>query len=180
MLFHPKPSSLSPAWLFLFYKLMKEIQLTQGKVALVDDEDFEYLNQWKWYANNLCGKFYAVRSKRINKKYAGYLLMHRVIMNPIKGFVVDHCNGDTLNNTKSNLRVCTYSQNRMNSVKTVYNKSGHKGVCWHKTGNKWVSKIEINKTVHYLGLFYDLKEAAKAYNEAAIKFHGEFAKLNVI
>ena len=53
-------------------------------------------------------------------------------------------------------------------------------MCWHKTGNKWVSKIEINKTVHYLGLFYDLKEAAKAYNEAAIKFHGEFAKLNVI
>jgi hypothetical protein len=170
-----------PLWAFLIIiKMAKEIKLTQGKVAIVDDEDFEYLNQWKWYANNLCGKFYAVRNNWENKKFISQLLMHRHIMNPTKGLVVDHCNGDTLNNTKSNLRVCTYSQNRMNSVKTIYNKSGYKGVCWHKTGNKWVSKIEINKTVHYLGLFSDLKEAAKAYNDAAIKFYGEFAKLNII
>ena len=159
---------------------MKEIQLTQGKVALVDDNMYDYLNQWKWYASKLGGKFYARRSVRINKKYAGYLLMHRFIMNPDIGLVVDHQNGNTLDNRKCNIRICTYSENRMNSVKTIYNKSGYKGVCWHKTGNKWVSKIEINKTVHYLGLFSDLKEAAKAYNDAAIKLYGEFAKLNII
>jgi hypothetical protein len=159
---------------------MKEIQLTQGKVALVDDDIYEYLNQWKWYASKLSGKFYARRSVRINKKYAGYLLMHRFIMNPDIGLVVDHQNGNTLDNRKCNIRICTYSENRMNSVKTIYNKSGYKGVHWHKLGKKWVSTIEINKTKHYLGLFCEIKEAAKAYNNAAIKFHGEFAKLNKI
>jgi hypothetical protein len=159
---------------------MKEIQLTQGKVTLVDDDDFEYLNQWKWYVNNLSGKFYVIRNHRENKKFVAQLLMHRFIMNPSKGLVVDHLNGDTLDNRKCNLRVCTYSQNRMNSTKTIYNKSGYKGVYWHKLGKKWVSTIELNKTKHYLGLFYDIKEAAKAYNDAAIKFYGEFAKLNKI
>lgn len=159
---------------------MKEIQLTQGKVALVDDEDFEYLNQWKWYANKLNVKFYARRNVRINKKNAGYLLMHRFIMNPDIGLVVDHINGNTLDNRKCNLRICTYSGNRWNSFKTIDNKSGYKGVHWHKLGKKWKATIEINKTKHYLGLFHNIKQAAKAYNEAAIKFHGEFAKLNEI
>lgn len=176
----PCPNRCLPIGAFFILLIMKEIQLTQGKVALVDDEDFKYLNQWKWYVNNLCGKFYAVRNHWENKKFVGQLLMHRFIMNPSKGLVVDHYNGNTLDNRKCNLRVCTYSQNRMNSVKTIYNKSGYKGVHWHKLGKKWVAKIELNKTKHYLGLFYDIKEAAKAYNDAAIKFYGEFAKLNKI
>jgi hypothetical protein len=157
--------------------MAKEIKLTQGKVAIVDDEDFEYLNQWKWFANKFRGKFYAVRSFRTNKKCSS-ILMHRIIMNPIKGYVIDHIDGITLNNLKNNLRICTHGENLRNQKMSVKNKSGFKGVYWHKLGKKWAVSINIDKKILYLGLFTDLKEAAKTYNSAALKYHGEFAKLN--
>lgn len=160
--------------------MAKEIQLTQGQVAIVDDEDFDYLNQFKWYANNMSGKFYAVRGLRINKKIAACLLMHRVIMNPEKGMVVDHLDRNPLNNQKSNLRICTQGENSRNRNFNINNKSGFKGVHWHKAGKKWISRININKEILYLGLFTDVKEAAKTYNEAALKYHGKFANINKI
>ena len=181
MLFHPKPSSLSPAWFFLFYKLMKEIQLTQGKVALVDDEDFEYLNQWKWYVNKWNSGFYAVRNVRINKKYVGYVSMHRLLTNnEDKILITDHINGNTLDNRKSNLRICNYSQNNSNRKIHINNKCGYKGVRFIIKSNKYQAGIWHNKKFYYLGLFTDPAQAGKAYNEAAIKYHGAFAKLNII
>lgn len=171
---------LPPLGIFILTQMPKEIQLTQGKVALVDDEDFDYLNQWKWYANNLKGKFYAVRSESINKKYTGCLLMHRVIMNPTKGLVVDHINGDTLNNQKNNLRNCTHADNIKNQKLSISNKTGFRGVSWHKNNKVYESRIRSNNISYYIGSFNNPIDAAKAYNEAAIKFHGEFANLNKI
>jgi hypothetical protein len=159
--------------------MAKEIQLTQGKVAIVDDADYEYLNKWKWFVNKFRGKFYAVRTSRANKK-CSCILMHREIMNPKKGFVIDHIDGFTLNNLRDNLRICTHGENLRNQKLSVKNKSGFKGVHWHKLGKKWVSSINIDRKILYLGLFIDAKEAAKKYNDAALKYHGEFAHLNKI
>ena len=160
--------------------MAKEIQLTKGKVAIVDDEDFEYLNQWKWYAhktNTL--NFYAERSMRINGKKT-FILMHRVIMNTDKHLVVDHINGNGLDNTKLNLRNCTNSENIRNRKISSNNTSGYKGFHYNIRDNMWRSTIRINNKRLHIGNFIDITDAAKAYNEAAIKFHGEFARLNEI
>jgi hypothetical protein len=161
---------------------MKEIQLTQGKVALVDDEDFEYLNQFKWYANEWKrGKLYAVRNVRKNKKYIGYESMHRLLTkNNDKKLVTDHINGNTLDNRKSNLRICTISENSKNRKISINNKSGFKGVKYIEKLNKYRAEIYNNKKCYSLGYYIDPIDAARAYNNAAQKYHGEFAQLNVI
>ena len=160
---------------------MKEIQLTQGKVALVDDDMYEYLNQWKWFANNQCGKFYA-RTNIPNKNgKRGSMLMHRLILNILNSKLqIDHLNHITLDNRKCNLRVCTQSENLQNCNIYNNNTSGFKGVTYNKTNKKWQASIGVNKAKLYIGSFTDLKEAARAYNNAAQKYHGEFANLNKI
>jgi hypothetical protein len=160
---------------------MKEIQLTQGKVALVDDDMYEYLNQWKWYANKLGNNFYAVRNLRINKKYVCSILMHRLVANNNSKMHTDHLNGNSLDNRKENLRICNTSENLMNQKKAVNNKSGYKGVGkYDNNKSKFRSTISYNGKSINLGYYKTIKEAAKAYNEAAIKYHGEFANLNKI
>ncbi len=160
---------------------MKEIQLTQGKVALVDDDMFDYLNQWKWQANQKQNKrFYAYRGKKIDGKYT-MIYLHRFILNLTdKKILVDHINMNPLDNRKENLRICTYSQNQMNKIVQKNNISGYKGVHFDKRTNKFFSYLTLNKKRYWLGYFIDPIDAAKAYNKAAIKFHGEFAKLNEI
>ena len=165
---------------FFILQFMKEIQLTQGKVALVDDEDFEYLNQWKWYANNMKGNFYATKAITVSKCKQKIISMHRLIMKPEKGYVIDHIDGNSLNNQKNNLRICTHAENMRNSKIYSNNTSGFKGVYWHKQTAKWMAYISYNNKITHLGLFINPKDAARAYNEAAIKFHVEFAKLNEI
>ena len=166
---------------FYFIKMAKEIQLTQGKVALVDDDMYEYLNQWKWYVQKWNIGYYAVRNIRVNKKYSGYVSMHRLITNNYdKNLITDHINGNTLDNHKWNLRICTYSDNNKNRNIAKNNLSGYKGVSYINQLNKYKAQIGINKKTIYLGLFIDPIDAARAYNEAAIKFHGEFANLNKI
>jgi hypothetical protein len=148
---------------------MKQIPLTQGKFAIVDDEDFDWLNKWKWCVNNE-----NVVHRKSNYKI---ITMHKLIMNPPKGMQVDHKSGNRLDNRRSNLRICTGSQNCMNrNYKS--NSSGYKGV--RKWYRRWQSRIEINGKKINLGMFSTPIKAAKAYNEAAIKYHGEFAKLNQI
>lgn len=165
---------------FFILQLMKEIQLTQGKVALVDDEMYEYLNQFKWYANNMHGKFYAVRNHRENKGKQIKIPMHRLIIKPDKYMVIDHLDGNSLNNQKNNLRICNHIQNSMNRIIYINNKSGFKGVYWNKPSAKWMAYISFGNKMLYLGLFINPKDAARAYNNAAIKYHGEFANLNKI
>jgi hypothetical protein len=161
--------------------MAKEIQLTQGKVAIVDDEDFEYLNQFKWFASKQKNdKFYVGRNIPVSNKKQSKIWIHRFIMNPEKSMVIDHLDGDPLNNQKKNLRICTHSENMRNRNLYVNNTSGFKGVYWHKTTKKWMSYIRINKKSLYLGIYTCPIDAARAYNEAALKYHGEFAHINKI
>lgn len=159
--------------------MVKEIQLTLGKVALVDDEDYEFLNQWKWYAHKGYGEhWYAVRKHTVNGKQV-MIRMHYEILKTPKGMESDHKDGNGLNNQRYNLRVCTRAENQHNQKGYLETKtSAFKGVSWHKKGNSWRAQIGLsNKRIH-LGSFATELEAALAYNEAAKKYFGEFARLN--
>jgi len=160
---------------------MKEIKLTQGKAALVDDDMFDYLNQWKW--RYLKGKHertgYAVRNEgnRHNRKM---IRMHVVIMKPPPGMEIDHVDLNGCNNQRYNLRICTHSQNQMNINKRRDNTSGYKGVTWNKWHHSWYAFIRINGRRISLGYFYDPKDAARAYDCKAIELFGESARINDI
>lgn len=158
---------------------MKEIQLTQGKVALVDDADFDWLNQWKWYARKEKHTFYAVRGQFTNGNLK-IIRMHRLITGAPDGSIADHRDGNGLNNQRFNLRVCTPAENTRNRRITPNKTSGFKGVYWHRQDCKWVAKIKVNGKNISLGSFTDLQDAVKTYNEAAIKYHGDFACLNAL
>jgi hypothetical protein len=159
-----------------FILAMIEIELSKGKVTIVDDDcPIEILHE-KWH---YLKKGYAYRTKYINgKKYATY--MHREIMGAPNKIQVDHINGDKLDNRKENLRLCTASENAMNKNKAINNTSGFKGVYFQKATLKFMARISFNNKMLYLGLFESAKEAAITYNEAAVKYHGEFANLNKI
>lgn len=156
---------------------MKTIELTRGKVAIVDDADFEYLNQWNWYASKAKKGFYAQHTQGIFP-FKKRVYMHRLIMNAPDGFDVDHINGNELDNRRSNLRLCNRSENMGNIKKHSDNTSGYKGVYWRTDKNKWCAVIKINYKTKYLGYFVDVKEAARAYDIAAKNYFGKFANLN--
>ncbi|MEE8382187.1 MAG: AP2 domain-containing protein [Thermodesulfobacteriota bacterium] len=158
---------------------MKEIKLTQGKVVIVDDEDFELLNKWKWRFDY---KGYAIRSVNFSDGTKGSLYMHRLLLGIQKGDrrQSDHIDGNGLNNQKTNLRACSSSENLCNRGIPKNNTSGYKGVKWHKGEQKWAAAIKKNGKYISLGYYNDKKEAAKIYNEAAIEHHGDFAFLNAI
>lgn len=152
---------------------MKRIPLGKsGKFALVDDEDYDYLSQFKWYYQN----GYAVG--RAGEPPIGKIRcqgMHRYIMQAKKGQNIDHKDRDGLNNQKSNLRFATYSQNSMNRP-AQYTESGYKGVCW--TSGRWVTQVYIRRKVIHRSRHTDLMEAVKTYDEVAKRVFGEFALLN--
>lgn len=146
-----------------------EIALTQGKVTLVDLEDFTLLSQFKWHLSNVG---YACRSYKNKKCY-----MHRLITNAPDGMDVDHINGNKLDNRRSNLRVVTRSQNMAN-LKSARSKSGYKGVVWNAALKKWQAQIKVNYKNHSLGYFITAIEAANAYDAAALAHFGNCASLN--
>ncbi len=155
---------------------MKTIPLTKGLVTLVDDADFEFLNQWKWHAmhagNN--GKFYAVR--RDTKPPRRYLYMHRVILDAPESVEVDHWDRDGLNNQRGNLRPSTHQQNLCNRAKDQDNRSGFKGVTRLNDCNRWAAHCSGT----YVGLFPTAELAAQAYDRAATQRFGEFARTNAM
>jgi hypothetical protein len=161
---------------------MKEIKLTQVKVALVDDEDFEYLNQFKWAAHKSGKTFYADAHERGNHDHI--IKMHRLIMNTPSHLEVDHIDHNGLNNQKVNLRNCTRSENIRNSPIQKNNVNGYTGVYIRNRKNKKKTKVTIhaviyhNKKGHYLGNYKTKIEAAIAYDKKAKEFFGEFARLN--
>jgi hypothetical protein len=158
---------------------MREILLTQGQVAYVDDEDYEGLSRWQWYAMETNGIWYAMRTEKLPVKRT--ICMHTSVMKTPDGLEVDHEDGNGLNNQRYNLRVATHTQNLWNTGVRRSNTSGYKGVSWHQHTGKWRSEIRIGGGQRlYLGVFEDITDAARAYNEAALLHHGEFARLNRI
>ncbi len=169
------------------------IKLTQNKYAVVDDENYQWLNQYKWRIQDNHTTYYARRNiiiqnpnkqKNIKRKRK-IIYMHRIILEKKlgrqleKSEFTDHINGDGLDNRECNLRLCTSQQNKMNQKKTR-GSSMYKGVRWVKRDKKWRTTIQFNKKKIHLGIFQDEAEAALAYNEAALKYFGEFARLNII
>lgn len=157
---------------------MKEIRLTQGKVTLVDDRNFGWLNQWKWYFHHTG---YAVRNQWNSVTKKRYMIfMHRLILNTPKGFEADHINQNKLDNQRSNLRIATHSQNQSNGDAYQNNTSGYKGVHWDKKAKKWDARIQVTGKRIRLGAYEKKWVAALAYNIAAIGYRGKFARLNVL
>ena len=107
-------------------------------------------------------------------------IMHRLLINTPNGMEIDHIDNNGLNNQKSNLRIVTHHQNIMNKSKRKNGSSIFRGVGWCKAANKWQARISLNKKEHYIGIFKNEKDAAKAYNERAIELFGEYANLNEV
>lgn len=161
--------------------MTKEIELTKGYKALVNDEDFEYLSQFKWSTDPLG---YAIRYKLVNKKIVR-IRMHRVILERVLERPLtsdeepDHIDHNPRNNTRQNLRVSTHQQNMRNRTKVkTPTASRFKGVYRSKGAKKWSAYIKINGKLHFLGQFDNEELAAKAYDAAAREHFGEFANLN--
>lgn len=159
---------------------MKYITLTQNKQAVVDDADYEWLNQWKWYYHSTG---YAMRMEHTpmvkGKRTSKLVRMHRQIMEFPDGKEVDHEDLNGLNNQRSNLRIASHQQNMFNRRKQSNNKSGFIGVSWSKVMNKWYACIDLgHRKSKSLGFYDTPKEAALAYNIAAKELRGEFARLN--
>lgn len=163
---------------------MKKIDIRGNYITLVDDEDYEYLNQWKWGLDN---GGYVARSthlstsenSRQNKRY----FMHKVINQTPIGFQTDHINGNKLDNRRVNLRNATKSQNQANTRIYKNNKTGFKGVIFSRAKDKtkpYQAQIKYHKKNIFLGCFKTAEEAAYAYNNEAMKLHGEFARLNIL
>lgn len=156
---------------------MKEIQLTQGKVALVDDEDFEELNRFKWTAFKARKKYYVIRRDGEGKGF----LIHREILKITDAKIeVDHIDGNTLNNTRANLRPVNKSQNMCNRTGVAsHNTSGFRGVVYDKVNKNWISKLGFRGKSIHMGRFDTPEEAAKAFDKKAKELFGEFCgKLN--
>jgi hypothetical protein len=160
--------------------MSKTIPLTQGKYAIVDDEDYEAVNKYKWFAQLRSGGWYAARCGDWRERPRKCFHMHRVIMDAPDELFVDHWNHDGLDNRRSNLRVCTWGQNQDNKGKQKGQfTSQFKGVWWSRNERKWRAAICDNAGGRkYLGYFALERDAALAYNEAATRIHGEFAYLN--
>jgi len=154
------------------------IKLTRGKYAIVDAKDFIKLYIFKWYAKKSFDTFYAVRTAFENGKKR-HISMHRQIMNPPKDKCIDHENQNGLDNRRTNLREASKAENNRNRRKIAGRGSSiYKGVMWYKDRRKWYASIEVNGQKIFLGYFDSDIDAAKAYDQAAILYHGEFASLN--
>lgn len=157
---------------------MKEIQLTKGYVALVDDADYEWLNQWKWHIISTHNGRH-IAAKRTEWPIIKSVYMHRAILGLThQDDICDHIDGNPLNNQRHNLRVCNKNQNAQNSRPNKGKE--HKGVSFFSRDSVWVARITVDNKCLFLGRFNTKRQALMAYNDAAIKYHGEFAWLNPI
>ena len=157
---------------------MKLIDISSPKYpnafAMVDDADFDWLNQWKWCLN---AQLYVIKSAGIKNKK---IRMHRLILNPPIGMFCDHIDGNKRNNQRNNLRICSISENGMNSKKRSNSESKFKGCRYNKINKNYNAEIKAKNKRIFLGCFKTEIDAALAYNEAAKKHFGEFARINII
>lgn len=159
---------------------MKQIPLTQGLFALVDDEDYDKVNKYKWYADKSFYTYYALRKLTVDGKRIA-ISMHRTIYGDFVGVHIDHKDGDGLNNQKSNLRFCNGTQNNANKRKAPRQfTSIYKGVHKHKkyTKRPWLALIRTKEGCQRIGCFADEADAARAYDKEAIRIFGEYARTN--
>ena len=160
---------------------MKQIGLTQGKYALVDDADFEWLNQWKWFAvRQRNGNWYAVRNSTWKNVKGRTIYMHRKILRlTVEDYhETDHKDHNGLNNQRENLRIATRMQNQYNQKPQIGKSSQYKGVRWHKRDRKWRAEIKLNKKTRWIGAYNSEIEAARSYDRVAKELFGEFAYTN--
>ncbi len=164
---------------------MKCINVTSkfGKV-LVDDKDYERVSKYRWWVVSIKTKRAIKPQLAVQTEINGKTVkLHRFILNPPKKMDVDHINGNTLDNRRSNLRICSRTQNLQNTDKYRRRKgttSKFKGVSWRSDSNNWRARIQINGVDKVLGSFQDEISAARAYNKAALTYFGEFAKINKV
>lgn len=160
---------------YLLTKFLIESSKYGNKEVIIDTEDWDRVKQRRWgiHFDPTIDNFYVLWHNS-NKEWTS---LHNFILN---NKWIDHINHNTLDNRKINLRICNNIQNKQNSRIYRNNTSGYKGVTWHKPSSKWISHITINKKYMHLGYFKDKIDAAKVYNEMAIKYFGEFAQLNQI
>lgn len=153
------------------------IPLTQGQYAIVDAVDYERISQWKWFADydKTCDIFYAKRRVNVNGKIS-HRRMHREVL-PCDAPQIDHRDGNGLNNRRSNLRPCTSAQNTYNTKSRLHGKSIFKGISPLERG-RWRATICVSYKKHHLGCYGTQEDAARAYDAAAKKYFGEFARLN--
>jgi hypothetical protein len=150
------------------------------KYSKVDPADYKRLRKYEWFTKKETNSFYTFRNGA-RKKAGGksIIYMHKIILEVPKGMVVDHINIDGMDNRSANLRPATRAQNSRNRKKFLKKcSSKYKGVYWHKDSLKWQARIIFEKKTIHLGTFNNEIDAAKAYDEAAKKYHGEFACLN--
>jgi len=166
---------------------MKQIELTQGQYALVDDADYDWLSKYKWYARERCcsENFDAIRNSKVKNGKRHLISMARQILGLKSGDKrqADHINHNTSDNRRENLRICTRQQNQMNRKPAKNKSSKFKGVSWLgeiRGIRKWHATIRINGRLKNLGRFSTEKSAAQAYNLAAKRYFGNFAYLNKI
>lgn len=154
---------------------MKHLEINlNSNIIKIDLEDLSLFEKYTWYIS----EGYAMSGGNPT------ILLHRLILGYFGDLNVDHINRDRLDNRKENLRICTACQNHMNKgkkthkISTAKKWSPYKGVRWHKNKNMWMTDITVNKKTHYIGLFHNEVEAAKAYDKKARELHKEFAYLN--
>lgn len=154
------------------------ITLSNGAICLVDAEWAEMLSGVTWGCSVKPWTSYAIHRERFGEGRRSFVLMHRLIADAQPGELVDHISGNGLDNRKANLRIVSALQNSMNRVRNLNSKSKYKGVTFDR--GKWQGQIKLHGKMHYLGRFDTEQEAAAAYNEAALRLFGVYAKLNQI
>lgn len=153
--------------------MSKRIFARNGEMIIVDDEDFEYLRQWRWYIN---AQGYAVGYKDWNKEKKSLVRMHRIINRTPSGLLTDHINGNKLDNRRNNLRNANRSQNACNS-RPRSNSTNHKGVSWDGKNKRWRVQIGLNGKNYVFGRYEEITDAIKVANKKRLELHGEFARI---
>lgn len=173
-------------WSVLLYRRLRYgytfrlIRMAQPRYAKVDPADYKRLREYEWFSIKGTRNFYAVRRvKGTNGTRFAMTYMHRELIEFPDGMLIDHVNQNSMDNRRANLRAATRAQNIRNRKK-FSNSTGskYKGIYWDKNRKRWITRIMLEKKKIHLGYFQNEIDAAKAYDRAARKYHGEFASLN--
>ena len=167
--------------------MSRTILLTQGKVAVVDDSDYDAVSRFRWYTVKCKNILYAKTGCSYastypnghRKRWQAHMYLHRFILHPPRGLVIDHVNSNPLDCRRCNMRVCTQAQNTYHRRKTKrLTRSQYIGIKWHSRDCVWETRIDCEYHSYYLGRSRSEIEAAKLYDKGACEVHGEFAELN--